>query len=689
MAFVLSPYTIPLIVAAAIAAALACYALCKQGAAEALTFGLTMVALTLNLLFYGLNVSGANLETAYLFNRLKYIGVLTVPPLWVILALQYTRRQRLLTRRNVILLFVPAMVMFPIVMANPLTEWWWKGVEMLTLKEISAGVTSKSTTWLYKLDLVIIYSYMAWGLALYIIHFIRYKERIYRSQTTLMIIAGAIPLLANIVNQQIRHLNLFPWGLESPLFSVSGLLAAIAIFRYRFLDIRPVARQAIIEQMPEGVVVTDVKGRVVDVNSAARAMLDAASDAIVGQPLTKATHIPELNEALLTLAQSQGADRRDVSFDAAGGERVLSLEATPLLHRATNPMGQIILLRDITERVAAQREREALYRQTELERERLSLTIKTATDAIVLLDTEGQALAINPPAWQILKARQSDQFPPSVREFLDQIETSTDVTKAEIDIGDQNFHIAAAPIAGTGWVLTMHDVTHFKRLAHLKDEFVATVSHDLRSPLNAILGNVEIAQETGFTQAEQRDALKRVRRIVYHMVDLTNDLLDLAKLEMGTPLRKASVELDKLARQTADDLARMASGKGLAIRHDLKRHPPIDADPQLIMRVWHNLIDNAIKYTDEGTITVRVEALDNRVMGQVVDTGVGIPPVDLPYVFDKFFRANHPKVRETSGTGLGLALVKSIVEKHQGQVWAASELGAGSTFTFTLPLETE
>ena len=116
MAFFYSPYAIPLFIAAAIAAALAFYALRRRGQAKVRTFGLTMAAQALALFFYGLNMSGTNLETAYFFNRLKYVGVLVSPPLWVILALQYTHRQHLLTRRNLILLFLPPMVMFPIVM---------------------------------------------------------------------------------------------------------------------------------------------------------------------------------------------------------------------------------------------------------------------------------------------------------------------------------------------------------------------------------------------------------------------------------------------------------------------------------------------------------------------------------------------------------------------------------------------
>jgi len=303
-----------------------------------------------------------------------------------------------------------------------------------------------------------------------------------------------------------------------------------------------------------------------------------------------------------------------------------------------------------------------------------------------LLDTQGNVLSSNPPARQVLKAQKSDQFPSSVKDFLSQIETIAGVSKAEIEIDERTFHITAAPVAGTGMVLTMHDVTHFKQLARMKDEFVATVSHDLRSPLNSILGNIEIAQEESMLEEEHRDALERAKRIVYRMAALINNLLDLAEVEAGIPLRLTPIELDDLAREAAQDLEYVAAGKGISIQYRLDQLPPINADQQLIMRVWHNLIDNAIKYTPEGTITVGVEASENQVMGYVADTGVGIPSSDLPFVFDKFFRVDQPQTRDIAGTGLGLALVKSIVEKHRGQIWVESEPDTGSTFTFTLPI---
>ena len=145
--------------------------------------------------------------------------------------------------------------------------------------------------------------------------------------------------------------------------------------------------------------------------------------------------------------------------------------------------------------------------------------------------------------------------------------------------------------------------------------------------------------------------------------------------------------MSQLVREATEDLEDIAAAKGLSIAYELSELSPVKVDRRLITQVWRNLIDNAIKYTQEGTIVVRVKAEGNQdqMVGQVIDTGIGISPVDLPYVFDKFFRADHPKMLDIGGTGLGLALVRSIVEKHDGQIWVDSKPSMGSTFTFTLP----
>jgi PAS domain S-box-containing protein len=683
MDFQYSPYAVPLFAAAAITTALAGYALRRWRQAEARIFSLMMIALSWWSLFYGLNIVSATLEAAYLFNRLKYIGVMTVPPLWLILALQYTHHQAFLTRRNLFLLFVPAMLLLPLVLGNPWMRLWWPEVWM---DEFAGQAALESTHgWPYYLHIGVSYLYIIAGLALYV-QFHRRAGPIYRFQSRLMVLAGAVPLVASALTQ--LELSPLPWGLDSFFFTLSGVLIAVAIFRYRFLDIMPVARQAIVEQMPDGVIVIDTQGRIVDANPEAQALIGPLEQALVGRSLVDAIQDANLRRALDELTQTDGGAprNRDVKLSESAGDRVLSIHVTPLSRGEGGLIGRILLLRDITERISVQQELEAMYRQADLERERLALTIRTANDAIVLLDAEGNVLASNPSARALLGDQSIAQFPPPIRKMLGSVETADGVLKAEVEVGEQSFHVAAAPIAGTGVVLTMHDVTHFKHLARMKDEFVATVSHDLRTPLTAILGYAQIAQMDTLSDADRQEMLQRIEQNVDHMTNLISDLLSLAKLEAGVVQKTEPVDLGMQAGEAITILEDVALAKGLTIQRELSAHPPIQADPRLITQMWRNLIDNAIKYTAEGTIKVQVQATEGQVMGRVTDTGVGIPPAALPYVFDKFYRADHPNVQDVSGTGLGLALVKSIVERYGGQIWVESELGVGSTFTVTLPL---
>jgi len=684
MRFQYAPYAIPLFLAAAMAVALALYALRRWQRPEALTFGLLMVALSLWSLFHALSISGADFATQYLLNRLKYVGVVSVPPLWLILALQCTGNRSVLSRRNVALMFLPALVLLPIALTDHLTHLWWPEVRLGDFAGWPALMSRHGMPYYVH----VVYSYLCavWGLGLYVL-FYRRAERVYRLQALLLIVAGALPLAASVLTT--AGLSPLPWGLDPFVLTVSGVFVAIAIFRYRFLGIIPVARRAVVEKITEGVIVTDTDGQIIDINPAARALLQLGRRPLAGVPVEEVASTSELRQALLEISRpgAEGSGERDVHLGSPGDGRVVSLTSTPLSHGLSGQLGWIILLRDISERVAAQRRIEALYRQADLERQRLAQTISTANDAIVLLDANGIVLAANRSAQQALQKAPGERLPPILERLLDRAQAAGETTQAEIDIGEQTFQAALAPLPDAGWVITMYDVTHYKQLSRLKDKFVSAVSHDLRTPLSSIMGYAEIAQRKATPEQTRQDALRRIQSSARCMSELIADLLSLATLEVDMDRAVEPVAVDRLARAAVKDLEGAALVKGLRICLEIDTHPLLKGDPRLISQVWHNLIDNAVKYTRKGTITVRVKAVDSCVLGQVADTGIGIPPADLPYVFDKFYRAGNVPPSEVGGTGLGLSLVKSIVEKHHGQVWAESQPGVGSTFTFTLPLQ--
>ena len=226
MSFQFSPYTTPLFLAALVMAALAWYAWRRRSQLEAFIFALVTTALSWWLFFYALSICGADLETQYLFNRLKYIGLMAVPPLWVILALQHTQHQSVLTRRNMVLIFLPAGLLLPIVLTDHLTHLWWPDIWLGTFGGRPVLEHTHGTP--YFIHMAVSYLYIVWGSWLYV-RFHWRTQRIYRTQAILVSIAAIVPLLASVLSQ--LGFSPFPWGLDGFFFALSSLLILFTMMR--------------------------------------------------------------------------------------------------------------------------------------------------------------------------------------------------------------------------------------------------------------------------------------------------------------------------------------------------------------------------------------------------------------------------------------------------------------------------
>lgn len=235
---------------------------------------------------------------------------------------------------------------------------------------------------------------------------------------------------------------------------------------------------------------------------------------------------------------------------------------------------------------------------------------------------------------------------------------------------------------------SMLDITERKEAERLKSDFVSFVSHQLRTPLSGMNWMLELAADAEGLPDQAREYIVEAQESGARLVRLVNDLLDIARLESGrTAIEPEPVDLGQVTRSVVTELQALASGKGQALTLDGLDAPAVNGDPQLLRQVVTNLVSNAIKYTpDGGRIDVRMTRTDGLVEWLIKDNGMGIPPAARGRLFEKFYRADNAVATETEGTGLGLHLVRLIVEQTGGHVRVESEEGEGATFAFVLPV---
>jgi two-component system phosphate regulon sensor histidine kinase PhoR len=242
--------------------------------------------------------------------------------------------------------------------------------------------------------------------------------------------------------------------------------------------------------------------------------------------------------------------------------------------------------------------------------------------------------------------------------------------------------------AHAGTVAVLHDVTELMQLEKMRREFVANASHELRTPLAAIRGFAEtLLGNPTLSDADRRAYLEVIDRHSRRLGSIVADLLELSKIESReTSFELAAIDTAKLAETLLRDWRPRLEEKQLTATLTTERPGIARADPQACEQILSNLLDNAIKYSEPGgSIALRIGGDDRCVRVDVADTGMGIPERDLGRIFERFYRVDQARSRSQGGTGLGLAIVKHLVQSLGGEIQVESQLGRGSTFSFTLP----
>ncbi|MBA3889447.1 MAG: HAMP domain-containing protein [Gemmatimonadaceae bacterium] len=373
---------------------------------------------------------------------------------------------------------------------------------------------------------------------------------------------------------------------------------------------------------------------------------------------------------------------RDIATAIAGGE----LSHRPAL-AAPGEIGDLSLaLHEMAEqlgrRLTALREEDA----------RLTAVVESLNEGVLSVSARGTVVRLNDRARHFLRIRveppfESDQLPrnATLREAIASALGGSATEPTELQVFDHTLAVTARPLAAGGAVVALFDLTAIRRLELVRRDFVANVSHELKTPLTVVRGFAETLLEPGVPASDQRQFAESIALHAARMQRIVDDLLDLSRIESGrwAPAPEWT-DVAAVAREAFATVQAPARLRRVRLELDLEASA-VYADQTALRQVVTNLVENAVRHTQEGSVTVRTRVQGNETEITVADTGIGMSSEHLSRIFERFYRVDPARARADGGTGLGLAIVKHLVEAHGGRVTAESTPGAGTSVRVLFP----
>jgi len=324
----------------------------------------------------------------------------------------------------------------------------------------------------------------------------------------------------------------------------------------------------------------------------------------------------------------------------------------------------------------------------------LAAVIASLEEGVVAVDSSQKVVQVNEAARRLLDARAPvpfslDMLPrdPILRDSLADALSGATSGPGEVSLNGRTLLLTARPLEHGGAVLALFDLTATRRLENVRRDFVANVSHELRTPLTVIAGFTETLAEEGVPPEKRRQFTEMILTNTTRMQRIVDDLLDLSRIESGGWVpNPVLIDAESIIQDVLTGLRDASEAKGIALQVRIDPSArEIFADRTALRQMLSNLLENAVRYTSQGSVTVITEPRHGGVRLSVSDTGTGISPEHLPRIFERFYRADSGRSRESGGTGLGLAIVRHLVEAHGGKVEAESAASCGTTMRVFFP----
>lgn len=740
MAYVITPYVLISAFAAAVALIVAVVAWRRRSAPG----GRPLVGLMIAVFIWS---AGAAVEYATIgipgkvfWGKVQYLGVVTCPVFFLLLALEFSHLDRWLTRGNVAVLFIVPGVTLLLAFTNEWHGLLWPTVTPVGAPEANLALYGHGIAfWIGSVG----YSYvlMLIGTILLVRAAMRFPA-IYRMQAGMLILAVLLPWAVNII--YVFGFSPTP-GLElTPLvLAVTGTIFAWSILRLHLLDLAPVARETLIETMAEGMVVLDTLDRVVDINPAARSLLNVTGQSCVGW---RADALFATWPEWPTCCGATRAGQVELPLHDTA-QRTCELTITPIHDQRGQFSGRLLILHDITARKAAQVKIERMNDELEMRvavrtaelatsEERFRQVISSISDSVFALHVtpDGAVTRLyTSPRVVELTGFNPDAMDNDFLGFLAHIVHPDDYADVmaffdrtlTTGAGELEYRWVCADGAIL-WIRTSvrvredgcdkivfgvsSDISERRRMEQidiemralaeldkLRSELVSNVSHELRTPLGLIkaASTTLQRQDVVFSPATQHKVLQGITDEADRLERLVANLLDIARLDQNRFfLHREDVDLGKFVIAQVGAMQAALPSETVTVAHqfvlDLPPTPVMATiDGAKFEQVLRNLLENAVHYSPAGgkiVISLRGDALACEL--SVADQGIGIAPEEQERIFERFYRAQDVRVRRVRGAGLGLAICREIIQAHQGTLTVTSTPEQGAAFCVRIPSPT-
>ncbi|WP_158854864.1 histidine kinase N-terminal 7TM domain-containing protein [Halorhabdus sp. CUG00001] len=654
----------------------------RQGVRGAIPFAAVMVAISLYTLGAGVRAASETLTLYRAGTVVKYAGILGLGPTQLWFGVTYTGRDSLLTTRRWILLLAWPAIAFVLVVTAPMHDLLW------TVKGFATTAPFASVN---RVDSPLVWVNIAYTYVLIVVTYGLIAEvglnrgGRYRTQVLLILSGGAVPFVGSMILLLYGNPSA-AWDPTAFASTITGIVVAIALFRFDFLDLVPVARHTLVDEMSDPVFVVDIDDRVIDINKAGIELLGTQKQDFLGQPAAEV--IPSFD----CLRDSDENSSTDVTVETDDTVRFFDSSRTTLTDRTGTPRGSIFIYRDVTERHAVE--------------ERFKRLIEQSSDMVAIIDGDGTITHVSQSVEEILGYETDDLIGENVAkrvhpadretirsdlaEYIDE-DGYTSTYRVRVRNSAEEWRVIEARARNLledpfveGVVLNVRDITKtqqqkrkLERQNERLDQFASIVSHDLRNPLNVATGRLEML--TADVGEGHSDSIETIQRQLDRMEQIIEDSLTLAR-SGETVTERTPVDLETLARDAWSSVE-TANG-ALVIEQSLQ----LNGDKNRLRNVFENLFRNSIEHNESASLTVRVGPLSEERGFYVEDTGSGVPSEERESVFEQGYTTSQ------DGTGFGLAIVSDIVQAHGWQISLAESESGGARFEIECtqpPVESE